>query len=97
MGATLFRTTGFVKHLGLLHGTLARLRSFGNQIKLFPCELATVVMDTRTVTVLNVLRELKAVAMTPTVVTTSLCEGARRNEIPQGVGIVSLVRHLGDV
>ena len=58
--------------LGLLHGTLARPRCFGNQIKLCTFEVATIVMDARIVTVLNVLRELKAVAKTPTVVTTSL-------------------------
>ena len=45
-------------------------------------------MDARIVTVLNVLRELKAVGITPTVVTTFLCEGACRSKIPQGVGVI---------
>ena len=59
-----------------------------NQNKLCPCEVATVAMDARIVTVLSVLRELKAVAMTPTVVTTSLSEGPCRSKIPQGVGVI---------
>ena len=74
--------------LGLLHGTLARPRCFENQSKLFPCEVATVVMDARIVTVLNVLRELKAVVVTPTVVTTSRCERGCQSKIPQDVGVI---------
>ena len=73
---------------GLLHGTLARPRCIGNQIKPCPWEVVTVVMDARIVIFLNVLRELKAVAMTPTVVTTSLCKEACRSEISQGVGMI---------
>ena len=42
--------------LGLLHGTHARPRCLGNQSKLCPCEVATVVMDAPIVTVLKVLR-----------------------------------------
>ena len=45
-------------------------------------------MDARIVTVLNVLRELNAVAMTPTVVTTSLREGACQSKIPQDVDVI---------
>ena len=45
-------------------------------------------MDARIVTFLNVLRELRAVAMMPTVVTTSLCRGACRGGILQGVGMI---------
>ena len=45
-------------------------------------------MGVRMVTVLNVLRELKAVAMTPMVGTTSLCEGVCQSKIPQDVGVI---------
>ena len=45
-------------------------------------------MDARIVTFLNVLRELKAVAMTPSVVTTSLWKRAYRSEISQGGGMI---------
>ena len=44
-------------------------------------------MDAHTVTILHVLRELKAVAITSAVVTNPPCEGACRSEIPQGVGV----------
>ena len=74
--------------LGLLHGTLARPRCFQNQSKLSPCEVATVVMDARIITVLNVLRELKSVPMTPTLLDPSPCEGACRSKILQSVGVI---------
>ena len=74
--------------LGLLLSTLARPRCFGNQSKLCLCEVAIIVIDARIVTVLNMLRELKAVGMTPTVVATSLCKGACRSKIPQDVGVI---------
>ena len=45
-------------------------------------------MDARIVTVLNVLLELKTVAKTTTVVTTSLCEGACRSKISQDMDVI---------